>query len=860
MHNLLLRLYPASFRNEYGEEMRAIFARRRRDTTGPLAVLALWLGAIAEVTWNAAWVHADILRQDLGYTARVLRRSPGFAITATVIVALGIGATTAAFSVTDFVLLRPLPFAEPDRLVNIWERTPQYRNELSPPNYRDWTQAATAFERSGMWHSAMATLAGVGDPVRVEGASLSSDLLPTLGVSPMIGRAFTGSDDADGAPGTMILGYGLWQTQFGGDPAVLGRKVLLSDEPFTIIGVMAPDFRYPAATSTFWIPLRFGERDYEDRNNHWMYAVARLRRGVAAAQAQAEMDVISARSRQQYPVENKDVTAQLRALGDEVPQQSRILLYALCGASACVLLIACANLASLLLARALERRRELAVRTAIGAGRERMIRQLMTESLMLSFAGGGLGIATAFAAVPLLSRLVPANLPLATEPTVDVRVLAFALALSVVTGLVFGLAPVLRLNGEDLGGLREGTRSGGGQREGTRSALVVVEVIASVVLLVSAGLLMRALLNVQSVSPGFRTEGVLTMQTPLPMPKYAKVSTREAFYARILPNLRALPGVTNAAFVSYLPMGRMRGGVWPVAVDGQAVKPHDRSAYLRYVTPGYFATIGVPFLSGRDVSDADAGERQFIAVISDSFIRQYWPGETPASVLGRHITFANNDRVVVGVVGDIRMRGLETQAEPQVYLSSKQVPDESIIGYVPRALVVRSVLPPEALTASIRAIVSRVDPMMPVAEVSTLTDIVARDTASRSTQVRVLGAFALIAFALAAVGIHGLLSFAVSQRTQEIGVRLALGAQRGDILRMVVTRSARLAVAGVIPGIALAYAAGRSMQSLLVGVTPADPETFAAVVALAVVMTIVGSLVPALRAVRVDPMTALRSE
>jgi putative ABC transport system permease protein len=860
MHNLLLRLYPASFRNEYGEEMRAIFARRRRDTTGPLAVLALWLGAIAEVTWNAAWVHADILRQDLGYTARVLRRSPGFAITATVIVALGIGATTAAFSVTDFVLLRPLPFAEPDRLVNIWERTPQYRNELSPPNYRDWTQAATAFERSGMWHSAMATLAGVGDPVRVEGASLSSDLLPTLGVSPMIGRAFTGSDDADGAPGTMILGYGLWQTQFGGDPAVLGRKVLLSDEPFTIIGVMAPDFRYPAATSTFWIPLRFGERDYEDRNNHWMYAVARLRRGVAAAQAQAEMDVISARSRQQYPVENKDVTAQLRALGDEVPQQSRILLYALCGASACVLLIACANLASLLLARALERRRELAVRTAIGAGRERMIRQLMTESLMLSFAGGGLGIATAFAAVPLLSRLVPANLPLATEPTVDVRVLAFALALSVVTGLVFGLAPVLRLNGEDLGGLREGTRSGGGQREGTRSALVVVEVIASVVLLVSAGLLMRALLNVQSVSPGFRTEGVLTMQTPLPMPKYAKVSTREAFYARILPNLRALPGVTNAAFVSYLPMGRMRGGVWPVAVDGQAVKPHDRSAYLRYVTPEYFATIGVPFLSGRDVSDADAGERQFIAVISDSFIRQYWPGETPASVLGRHITFANNDRVVVGVVGDIRMRGLETQAEPQVYLSSKQVPDESIIGYVPRALVVRSVLPPEALTASIRAIVSRVDPMMPVAEVSTLTDIVARDTASRSTQVRVLGAFALIAFALAAVGIHGLLSFAVSQRTQEIGVRLALGAQRGDILRMVVTRSARLAVAGVIPGIALAYAAGRSMQSLLVGVTPADPETFAAVVALAVVMTIVGSLVPALRAVRVDPMTALRSE
>jgi len=860
LYGLLLRLYPASFRNEYGSEMRSVFKRRRGQASG-FGASMLWVGAVGETVVNAAAVHVDILRQDLSYAARMLRRTPGFAITAIAIVALGIGATTAAFSVTDFVLLRPLPFAEPDRLVNMWERTPKYRNNLSAPNFRDWTHDATVFERAAMMHDAIATLVGVGDPVRVEGSSLSHEVMPTLGVSPIMGRVFTASDDVQGAAGTVILSYALWQTRFGGDPTVLGRKILLSDEPYTVIGVMGREFRYPSPTATFWIPLRFGESDYQDRNNHWLYAVARLKHGVTLAQARAEMEVIGARSRQQHPAENKDVAIDIRRFTEEVPDQSRILLYALCGASACVLLIACANLANLLLARALARRRELAVRTAIGAGRERMVRQLMTESLVLATIGGVLGVATAFAAVPLLTRLVPVNLPLATEPTVDARVLVFAVILSVVTGLVFGLAPVLRLSGEaDLSGLREGSRSGGGRKEGARSALVVVEIVASIVLLVSAGLLMRALLTVQAIAPGFRADGVLTMQTPLPMPKYAKVATREVYYARVLPDILALPGVANAAFVSYLPMGRMRGGIWPVAVDGRAVQPNDKTAYLRFVTPGYFATIGVPFRSGRDIAESDAGDRQFVAVVSDSFVKQYWADETPASVVGRHITFALNDRVVVGVVGDIRMRGLEGRAEPQVYLSSKQVADNSIIGYVPRALVVRSSLKPEALTASIRSIVARADATMPVAEVNTLADIVERDTASRSTQLRVIGVFALIAFVLAGIGIHGLLSFTVSQRAQEFGVRMALGAQPADILRMVVRRSIKLAVLGVIPGVALAYAAGRWMGSVLAGVTPADAATYASVALLAVVMTVAGTVMPALRAMRVDPIQSLREE
>jgi predicted permease len=465
-------------------------------------------------------------------------------------------------------------------------------------------------------------------------------------------------------------------------------------------------------------------------------------------------------------------------------------------------------------------------------------------------------------AVPLLNRLVPASLPLASNPTVDMRVLLFAIGLTGLTGIAFGLVPVLRVGGDtDLSGLREDARSGGGQKERLRSALVVAEIVASIVLLVSAGLLMRALLTIQARDPGFKAEGVVTMQTPLPIPMYGKLATRDAFYTRVLSDVRALPGVTNAAFVSYLPMGRMRGGIWPVSLDGQPVNRADnQNAFLRYVTPGYFATIGVPIKRGRDISDADTRDRQFVAVVSESFVKRYWPNEDPASIPGRHFTFALSERVVVGVAGDVLMRGLERQAEPQVYLSYKQVADNAIIGYIPRGFLVRASTPPETLMPSIRAIVRRIDPALPVSDVSTLTEVVDRDTASRAVQLRVLGAFAAIAFVLAGIGIHGLLSFAVSQRTQEIGVRMALGAQSSDILAMVMGRSVWLTVAGLVPGIALAYAAGRSMEALLAGVKPTDATTIVSAVTLVVVMMAIGSLMPTLRALRVNPITAIRAE
>jgi predicted permease len=870
LYDALLRLYPASFRNEYGTEMRAVFKRRRREAVGPLAIAALWVSTVGEVLGNAALVHFDILRQDLGYSGRVLRRSPGFAITAILMVALGIGATTAAFSVTDFVLIRPLPFPEPSRLVKILEKTPGYHGmELSAPNYRDWKAATRSFESMGMYHFDEITLIGAGEPRRLNGTSVSADLFPTLGVAPMIGRTFTAEDDRPGAPGTIILSYRLWQTEFGGDPGVIGQQLTakadFDDATFTVIGVMPREFHFPKSNSLFWITTRFSEREYQasERANNWLEAVGRLRRGTTPEQAEADLQVIAARLEREYPRENKDTGALVFPLGQEVSQRSRLLLLALSAAAGCVLLIACANLANLLLARALSRRRELAVRTAIGAGRERLVRQLMTENLLLAGVGGSLGIGLAVASVPLLARLVPATLPIAETPSVDLRVLLVALVLTAFTGIAFGLAPIVRIGGRpDLDGLREGARAGGGQKERLRSALVVAEVIASVVLLVSAGLLIRALQTVQAIDPGFNPEGVLTLRTELPMPEYGPVVARETYYSRVIQDVRALPGVRAAGFISFLPISSFRGGIWPVSVKGDAdagqdIRSANNVAAIRFVTPGYFEAMGIPLKRGRDIAEGDVRDRQFVAVVSESFVKRYWPNQDP---MGRHFMFGGADREVVGVTRDVRFRGLERVSEPQVYLSSKQVADGAIAFYSPKALAVRMTVPPAHLAAAIRDVIRRADPKVPITEMQMLTEMIDLETASRSVQVRVLSAFAIVAFVLAAIGIHGLLSFAVSQRVQEIGVRLALGAQSSDILSMIVWRGALLAIAGIVPGVLLAYAAGRSMEALLAGVRPTDGVTLAAAIALSFLMTVLGTLAPTVRALRVDPITALRAE
>jgi predicted permease len=856
-YKLFLRAYPASFRNEYGDEMCAIFARRLREASGPTARAALWAFAPFETICNAAAVHADILRQDLRYTARSLVRSPGFAFTAIAVLALGIGANTAAFSITDHVLIRALPFPDSDRLVNLWEAPPGYsRVELSPANYRDWKNSATVFESMGAHTNISANLVGQGEPERLDGAMMTSEVIPALGVSPLIGRTFTDADTREGAPSTVLLSYDLWQIDFGGDPGVLGRRVLLNDQARSVIGVMPRDFRFPDRQARFWMPLAFKDEDYRDRDNLYLHITARLKRDVSIQTARAEMSVIAARLASQYPDDNAHVGAVVIPLRDDVSRQSRMLVLALAGAALGVLLIACTNLANLLLGRALSRRHELAVRTAIGAGRDRLVRQLITESLLLAISGGGCGVALAIITVPLLARLVPMALPVASAPSVDLRVLLASALLTLITGITFGAAPAWRACNTNLDSLREGPRPGAARR-GFRRYLIVIEVAASVVLLVGTGLLLRALWRIRAVDPGFRAESVLTLRTALPLPKYEPTLRRVQFYDRVLEDIRRLPGVSGAAYISFVPMA-MGGGIWGVGIPGQTTGRAERqNASSRFVTPGFFAALDIPLLAGRDVSESDTLNRPFVAVVSRSFVRRYWQG---SDALGRHFDFGGADRTIVGVVGDIRVRGPERDSEPQVYLPYRQVEDGWFSFFNPKDLVVRCSGNGLGLVSEIRRIIRAADPQQPVSDVRLLSDIIDSQTASRSVQVMVLAGFATIAFLLAAVGLHGVLSFAVSSRSREIGVRVALGAQRGDVLGMVFGQSARLLAVGLAIGLVLAWWIARLLESLLAGIKPSDPTTFVAAAALCILMTLLGSLVPAARALRIDPIAAIRSE
>jgi predicted permease len=637
--------------------------------------------------------------------------------------------------------------------------------------------------------------------------------------------------------------------------------LVLNDQPYTVIGVLPKGFNFPNREVAIWVANPMPDAAYQDRNNNFLRCVAKLKPGVSLKTGLAEANVIFGQLERQYPKENKDTRANVYLMRDDVGPQTRLLLGTLGGAALCVLLIACTNLANLLLARALARRKELSVRLALGAGRERLVRQMITESLVLAVLGGALGVCVAIAAVPLLARLTPTNLPIAEVPPTDFRLLGFAALITLITGTIFGLIPALRVSGRgDLSGLREGSRSGGGQKARLRSALVVAEVMMSVVLLVSTGLLLRALWRVQNIDPGFRSGGLLTLRTALPLPKYDVTARRVQFYGNVLDNVRRIPGVTSAGYTSFLPM-TMGGGIWPVSIDAITVdRRENHVASARFVTPQLFEAMGIPLKRGRDVEESDTLQRPLVAVVSESFAEKYWPGRDP---IGRHFLFGAagaKDRLVVGVVGNVRVRGLERESEPQVYLPYRQVEDGFYGFYSPKDLVIRSVLAPGTLMPMVRDIVRRADPQEPITDVRTMAEVVDEQTASRVLQVRVIAAFAAIAFLLAGVGIHGVLSFAVSQRTPEIGVRIALGARGADILAMILRQGVLLAATGVVPGVLLAYVAGRSMQALLAGVQPGDLVTFTSAAALSAAMTLAGCMLPALRAVHVDPLTAMRAE
>jgi predicted permease len=855
-YRLLLLLFPASFRAEYGEEMCRVFAARSAKESP----LGLWVATICDVLANAFRVHLDVLWQDLRWTGRTLWQSPGFTFTAVSVAALGMGANTAAFTLLDHVLLRPLPFLHPEQLVTLYLTQPAngyMKLELSPPNYLDLRTMATSFESVSAYSSLSINLSGQGEPQRLEGANLGADVLRILGVQPALGRAFTRDDERTGTPDSVLLSDNLWRTVFGADPDVLGRAILLDDQPYTVIGVMPQTFAFPARDAQLWVPLRFPPFLPGDRANYYLHGIARLRTGVSLKQARADLSVAAGQLERAYPKDNAGIGATAYEMRDAVSPQSRMLIVAVFGAAFCVLLIACSNLANLLLARAMTRRREIAVRIAIGAGRERLLRQLLTENLVLAVAGGALGLILAAFGTPWLALLVPSALPVSSVPTVDLRIFAFAAAVTLASSIAFGVGPALRACGRaDMNTLR-GRSASGGRSDRLRSILVLAEVSGTVVLLIAAGLLVKALWRVQGVYPGFRTEGVLTLRTVLPMPKYSETAQRTRFYSTVLSQARALPGVTSAAYISFLPMV-MRAGIWPVKLPGMSDEEATRSkASLRFVTPDFFKTLRIPLREGRDVSDADTWTSPFVVLVSESFARRYWPDQDP---IGRHLEIAFFDRTVVGIVADISVRGLEQSSEPQVYLSSQQVPNGGVPWFAPKDLVIRAAGSPAALAPALRRIIHEADSEQSIEDVQPLENIVAGETASRRAQLRVLGAFAIIAFALAAIGIHGLLSFAVSSRTQEVGVRIALGAGRVDILGMFLRQGFALGLTGVALGAPVAYLAARAMASLLFGVEPADSPVYVAAAALALTMTLAGSLRPALRAAGVDPAITIRCE
>jgi putative ABC transport system permease protein len=870
IYRALLRFYPKSFRAEYGAEMEKDFAHQWHDAP-PGAKATLLMAAVADTVWNAARVHGDITTQDVRYSIRSLRRTPGFSATVIAVAALGIGATTAAFSLADHVLFRPLPFPESHRLVRVWEELSKRgyaRVEPSPPNFQDWQRQSTKFERLEAFTGFGGAMTGRGEAARIAGATVTPGMLPMLGRHAAIGRVLTEADVAREAERPIVISDRLWRSAFAASPDVVGQTLMLDRTSYNIIGVMPPDFYFPERNTDFWRMLRFADSNSDnDRGNHYLQVIGRLKPGVSVEDALAELKVIATNLERLYPKELEGVSVAMVPWRDQVGQQPRLLLLGLVGASICVLLIACTNLANLLMSRALARRTEFAVRAAVGASVDRLVRQMLTDSMILALCGGVLGIVVAIGSLPLLARLVPTGMPIAELPALDVRMLAGTLVLTTFTGLAFGLLPAVRVcRTADAGALKDGAR--GGTSRGTetlRATLVVAEIVASVVLIVCVGLLTQALLAVQNVDPGFKAGNLLTLRTNLPSNEYGALDRRLQFYSRVLDRVQALPGVLSASYISWLPMGGFRGGIWevlsstpdPGAPGGFAPLPggERQSASIRFVTPRFFETVGTPIVRGRDISDADTITSPFVALVSESFARKFFPTQDP---IGRTFAIGLAARTVVGVVGDIKVRGLERDSEPQVYMPAAQ--QRMLFFYAPKELAIRAQVPVMTLAPAVRAIIADVAPDLPITEVQTMEQLVAGETAPRMVQLRVLGSFAAIALLLAAIGIHGLLAFTVTARAREIGVRIALGAKARDILWMVFSRSAAITAAGVVIGAALAYAAGRSMQAVLFGVPPANLAVFAAAVALAALMALAGSLWPAWRAVRVDPIEVTRSE
>ena len=853
----------------------------RRDTLGQaeadhlvreLAGIELAVSLEPPIFGKARHHVMSNLWHDLRYALRSLRLNPGYTAVVLATLALGIGANAAIFSVADAVMLRPYPYPDMDRIVMLNETTRAARPQpmsVAWLTFQDWQAQNQSFEQLGIYRSAPVNLTGGDHPERLVGAVASSGLFGVMGIQPAIGRVFSAADDRPDAARVALVSERLWRSRFNADPALVGRTVVLNNEPHTIVGVMPPDMRFPSRLTDVWLPLGPIVPTLPlSRGSHpGLFVAGKLRAGVAFESAVADMDTVARRIEAAYPDTNKDVSVAMVPYYEQIVRGIRPTLYVLAGAVGFVLLIGCANLANLMLARAERRQREIAVRSALGAERWRIVQQLLTESLLLAAGGGVIGILLAKWSVDIFVASRPVSIPRIDLVAVDVRVMLFAAALSIATGLVFALVPALRASAPDILTALKATARGAGTSPSRRfrSALVVAEVALALVLLVGAGLMIRSFARLLAIDPGFRPDGVVTMRLTLPAAKYRDIDRWTTFHQELVRQVAAVPGVTATGINSALPLegGGAEAGV---AVEGRPMPSHANpgpTSLFQATSPGYLPAMGVPLLRGRLFTDHDSRDGAPVVIVDDALVQRLFPGEDP---IGKRISFEFHGpdvrwREIVGVVGHVRHYGLASEPPfVQLYVPFPQLPIYFESRRPGMALVVRTPLEPAQLTASIRRAVAGIDPDIPVYGVQTMNAYLSQALEQPRISVMLLTALGGLALVLAVIGIYGVISYSVAQRTQEIGLRMALGASSRDVLKMVVRQGAMLVTAGLVLGAGAAYVLSSAMRGLVYEVSERDPATVAAIAALLATVGLMASIVPARRATRVDPLTALRSE
>jgi predicted permease len=811
------------------------------------------------------------LLQDLRYAARRLLQTPGFTAVAVLALALGIGGNTAIFSLVNSILLRQLPFRQPEQLVWVSSRrSDSGKRPFNLPDfidYRDQNQGLAGIAAFTNWS---ANLTDRGDPERLQGLRISANAFQMLGVDAMAGRIFSPADDTPGAQRVVVLSYGLWRRRFGADPQLVGKTLTLNGAGYTVVGVLPPRFFFPKfIEAELAVPLSPDADPWRGVRNstNFLYALARIKPGVTREQAEADLTSVAERQRQQYPDANRrKLGVTLSPLHEEVVGNFRLALWVLLGAVGVVQLITCVNLANLALVQAAARRREMAIRTALGATRSRLIQQLATESLLLALLGGLAGLLLAFWGIPLLLALSPASLPRVAEVGMDFRVLGLTLALSLLAGVIFGLAPAwqamrVSLNEE----LKESGRSsaGGARQSRAQGLLVITEIALSLVLLIGAGLLVKSFLRLQAVSPGFEAENALAVRLSLPKAHYSNRAALTAFYEKLRPRLESLPGVETVGVVSVLPLSGTPHSI-PFTIEGRAATPDEvERADYRVVNSGYFRALKIPLIAGREFNERDMAQTAPVAIISQSLAHRYWPDRSP---LGAHLRINDNNQgprpvEIVGVVGDVKHLSLDGEPAPHIYLPIHQTHEDNVVWLTDNQYwLLRTTVDPLTLQAAVRREIQAVDREAPASNIRTMEQYLAASVAPRRFNLWLLTVFAGAALALAATGLYGVISYGMAQRRHEIGIRMTLGARASDVLKLVIGQGIRLAVAGVALGLLAALALTRLMKNLLFNVSATDPLTFLGIAALLMFVALLACFVPAWRAAKVNPIIALRGE